>query len=57
MRSHHRLKTSHQKMLSLSQIRYLALALMRAIMLPRNVRAESESGRLGKTAKPSGRRE
>ena len=54
---HQRVKASHQKTLSLSQITYLGVALTRAIVLPSNVRAESESGRLGRTAKPIARRE
>ena len=48
LRLHHRLKASHQKILSLSQIKYLGVALARVIVLPRNARADNESGRFGK---------
>ena len=57
LRRHQRLKPAHQKMLSLSQIRYLGAAFARAIILPRKLRTASDFGRLGKTEKPIARRE
>lgn len=57
LRRHQRLKLSHQKMLSSSQIRYLGVAFARAIILPRRVRIASDLGRYGKAEKPIARRE
>ena len=57
VRRHHRLKSSHQKILSLSQITYFGVAVARAIVFPRKVRTASEVGLLGKTVKPIARRE
>ena len=52
-----RLKALQKKRSSLSQTRYFGMTPDRVIVFPRNVRIESESGRLEKTAKPSARRE
>ena len=56
LRRHQHLKSSHQKMLSLSQIGYLGVALARAIILPRKQRTANDVGRFGKTERPIARR-